>query len=298
VNSSILAALIAGILSLFGLHQPIAYRAPAVSPSAIVAAAAASITPNAGSGTDPQSAPTPFTNAPDTSASSPNYVTQGALTAQLSALEKTIVSELQSLASALTSVAAQNQNGNVPASSTIQQQLAALQHEISQTNQIDNLSNVTITSPSFSGLTASDILALDYLSLSGGTLAGDLLINGNATTSNFFASNASATNISAQTFTANGTSTLANIILSSLNCSTYGNGGKLTTDSFGNVVCAADQSGGAGSTVAGSDTEIQFNSGGSFAASAAFTFSSTRRDSPSPTPQQLTSRRTPQQPTV
>ena len=66
---------------------------------------------------------------------------------------------------------------------------------------------------------------------------------------------------------------MAGLNLVSTNCSTYGNGGKLTTDAFGNVICAADQ-GGSGSTVGGADTQVQFNSGGSFAGSASFTFSS------------------------
>ena len=61
--------------------------------------------------------------------------------------------------------------------------------------------------------------------------------------------------------------------LSPLDCSSYANGGTLTTDASGNVVCAADD-GGAGSTVAGADTQIQFNNGGSFGAAANFTFSS------------------------
>jgi hypothetical protein len=47
----------------------------------------------------------------------------------------------------------------------------------------------------------------------------------------------------------------------------------LTTDTFGNVVCGADQ-GGSGSTVGGTDTQIQFNSGGSFTGVSNFTFSS------------------------
>ena len=61
--------------------------------------------------------------------------------------------------------------------------------------------------------------------------------------------------------------------LSPLDCTSYANGGTLTTDASGNVVCAADD-GGAGSTVAGADTQIQFNNGGSFGAAANFTFSS------------------------
>jgi hypothetical protein len=146
---------------------------------------------------------------------------------------------------------------------------------------IDNLSNVTIENSTItggiSGLSASDIPALDYLSLDGGALAGDLLINGNATTTDLFASDATA-----GTFTVTGTSTLASIILSNINCSTYGNGGKLTTDSSGNIVCAADQ-GGSGSTVAGANGQIQFNGLGSFGASSALTFATSTGTLTTPT---------------
>ena len=79
--------------------------------------------------------------------------------------------------------------------------------------------------------------------------------------------------VTATSLAITGTSTLAGLDLISTNCSTYGNGGKLTTDAFGNVICSADQ-GGSGSTVGGADTQVQFNSGGGFAGSASFTFSS------------------------
>ena len=64
-----------------------------------------------------------------------------------------------------------------------------------------------------------------------------------------------------------------NLRVSSLDCTGYANGGTLTTDASGNVLCATDD-GGVGSSVAGSDTQVQFNSGGGFAAAASFTFSS------------------------
>jgi hypothetical protein len=126
-------------------------------------------------------------------------------------------------------------------------------NNIALSERIDSLSNVTISNATVhgvSGLTASeipaDIVAANYLPLSGGTVSGN--------------------------FSILGSTTLSNLALGT-NCSTYANGGKLTTDGFGNVLCAADQ-GGAGSTVGGSDTQIQFNSGGSFAGSANFVFSS------------------------
>ena len=151
--------------------------------------------------------------------------------------------------------------------------------------RINNLENVTISNATFSGvsgLSSSDIPALNYLQLSGGTLAGDLLINGNASTTDLFASNATVGTLSAGTFNATGTSTLAGINLPTTNCSTFGNGGKLTTDSSGNVICAGDQ-GGSGSTVAGANGQIQFNGFGSFGASPALAFATSTGTLSAPT---------------
>jgi hypothetical protein len=139
-------------------------------------------------------------------------------------------------------------------------------------NAIDNLSNVTISNATITNSNLPTVSG-NYLPLTGGTLAGNFVVDGNATTTDLYATNVTSSNILTNAFTATGTSTLAGINLSATNCSSFGNGGKLTTDAFGNVVCAADQ-GGAGSTVAGADTQIQFNSGGSFEANSAFTFSS------------------------
>ena len=102
--------------------------------------------------------------------------------------------------------------------------------------------------------------------------AADLIYTA-ATTTNATSTNLFASNLAASALSVAGTTTLENVTLSSLNCSTFGNGGKLTTDAFGNVTCAADQ-GGSGSTVGGSDTQVQFNSGGSFQGSSSFTFAS------------------------
>ncbi len=84
-------------------------------------------------------------------------------------------------------------------------------------------------------------------------------------------SNATTTNLSVTNFTAAATSTLAGLTLSATDCSAYGNGGKLTTDAFGVVVCAADQGGGGG-VVGGLNTQLQFNDGGIFGGSASLTF--------------------------
>lgn len=139
---------------------------------------------------------------------------------------------------------------------TTQQEIDALEHEVAQTNQINTLSNVTLISPNVvngslgSGNSSGGAGSFTSLSVSGAsTLAG----------------------LTAASLSVTGTSTLAGINLANINCSTYGNGGKLTTDPFGNVVCAADQ-GGSGSTVAGANTQVQFNGYGGFAAASNFTY--------------------------
>lgn len=121
------------------------------------------------------------------------------------------------------------------------------------------------------------------------SLTATNLIATNATTTNATSTNLAVIGTATSTFTggittarlsALGTSTLSGLVvdasglrLSGSNCSTFGNGGKLTTDASGNVSCAADQ-GGSGSTVGGADTQIQFNNNGAFAGSSSFTFSS------------------------
>ena len=65
----------------------------------------------------------------------------------------------------------------------------------------------------------------------------------------------------------------ASACASALDCSSLGNGGTLTTDASGNVVCAADD-GGSGS-VGGSDTQVQFNDGGSLGADSGLTYNKT-----------------------
>jgi trimeric autotransporter adhesin len=101
---------------------------------------------------------------------------------------------------------------------SVQSQIDALSHEIAQTNQVGNLSNVTIENPTLqggiSGLTAADIPALDYLSLTGGSLAGDLQLNGSATTtgSSYFAGNVGiGTSTTQDALSVNGSTYLADI---------------------------------------------------------------------------------------
>jgi trimeric autotransporter adhesin len=177
-----------------------------------------------------------------------NFVTQDELNVQLLQLSNELIARFGGTSTpALPQNVAADGNSEVPYAAE---------------NSINNLSNVTISNATInnSNVSGSGSSGND-LPLSGGTLTGDLVIDGNATT----------TNLSADTLSVAGTSTLADIVLSSLNCSTYGNGGKLTTDAFGNVICAADQ-GGSGSTVAGANGQIQFNGFGAFDASSAFTF--------------------------
>lgn len=66
-----------------------------------------------------------------------------------------------------------------------------------------------------------------------------------------------------------------NLRLSYLNCSAYSNGGTLTTDALGNVVCANDDSGAGGASAGGLDTQVQYNNSGSFDGSSGLTYNST-----------------------
>ena len=143
---------------------------------------------------------------------------------------------------------------------------------------IDDLTSVTITATNatFTNSTTTNATTTNLYASS--------LIAGNATTTNLAVLGAATSSfgggVSAARINATATSTFSGLVLDSgelrlspLDCTSYANGGTLTTDASGNVVCAADD-GGAGSTVAGADTQIQFNNGGSFGAAANFTFSS------------------------
>ena len=161
-------------------------------------------------------------------------------------------------------------------------QTSAVYNVVAQSQRIDNLSNTTITNPTITGgtITASSITGAISNAISTALATIDDL-----TTTELVAVNATFTNATTTTFYAGalsaGTASITNatttnlattdLRLSSLNCTGYANGGTLTTDGSGNVICATDD-GGADSSVAGADTQIQFNSGGGFGAGANFTF--------------------------
>ena len=163
-------------------------------------------------------------------------------------------------------------------------QTSAVSHAVALSQRIDNLSNTTITNPTITGgsITGSSIVGTISSAISTALATIDDL-----TTTELVAVNATFTSATSTTFYAGalgaGTASITNatttnlatenLRVSSLDCTGYANGGTLTTDASGNVVCATDD-GGAGSSVAGSDTQVQFNSGGGFAAAASFTFAS------------------------
>ena len=103
----------------------------------------------------------------------------------------------------------------------------------------------------FSTLAASDIPSLDYLPLSGGTLSGALSLTSLA---------------------ASATSTLAGITLDA-DCTIYNNGGKLTTDASGNIICDNDTAGSGSGAPGGSNGQVQYNDAGDFGGDAGFTYS-------------------------
>ena len=163
-------------------------------------------------------------------------------------------------------------------------QTSAVYNVVAQSQRIDNLSNTTITNPTITGgtITASSITGAISNAISTALATIDDL-----TSTELVAVNATFTNATTTTFYAGalgaGTASITNattinlattdLRISSLNCTGYANGGTLTTDGSGNVVCATDD-GGAGSSVAGSETQVQFNSSGGLAAAASFTFAS------------------------
>ena len=168
-------------------------------------------------------------------------------------------------------------------------QTSAVYNVVAQSQRIDNLSNTTITNPTITGgsITGSSITGASIVGTITSAIQSALATIDDLTSTELVAVNATFTNATTTTFyagalgagTANITNatttnlTTDNLRISSLNCTGYANGGKLTTDASGFVTCGTDN-GGAGSTVAGADTQIQFNNGGGFAAAASFTFAS------------------------
>ena len=117
--------------------------------------------------------------------------------------------------------------------------------------RIDNLSNTTITNPTITGgsITASSIVGTISSAISSALATIDDLTSNTITATNASFTNATTTTfyagaLSAGTASITNASTTdlatANLRVSSLNCAGYANGGTLTTDGSGNVVCATD----------------------------------------------------------
>ncbi len=218
--ASILSAIIAALLSLFGVHNTVAYVPPdlAGATSSQVAAAAnpfeapaTSTQSNLRKATSDQttpsqsvnlatSSPAAFTSANSQSAQNlllatpnqqsavaygelpaPDYVTQHQLNAALLELSNSLTEKFTpTTAPTVPQWVAAGGNSAVPYAAS---------------NNISNLSGVTITN---ANLTASEIPALDYLSLGGGTLTGVLNVPSlNASTTNYgliTSTNSSTTN--------------------------------------------------------------------------------------------------------
>ncbi len=139
-------------------------------------------------------------------------------------------------------------------------------NNIALTQRIDRLDGVTLSNVSvngISGLTASDIPVLAYLPTAGGIVTGSTTVAADFT-------------VSGALSVTGATSTFAGITIASLDCTAYGNDGKLTTDASGNIVCADDYgaAGGAGSP-GGANTYVQFNDSGNFGGDAGFVYNKT-----------------------
>jgi hypothetical protein len=146
-------------------------------------------------------------------------------------------------------------------SAVVPQQVAANGNSgFSAANRIDTLSNTTISNPTITGGSISGSTIVGTISTVIHSALGTI---DDLTSNNITVTNATFSAASTTALTVSGTSTLAHVTLGA-SCSSYGNGGKLTTDALGNIICATDQ-GGAGSTVAGADTQVQFNDAGGLA---------------------------------
>ncbi|MBI5470398.1 hypothetical protein HY968_03740 [Candidatus Kaiserbacteria bacterium] len=193
------------------------------------------------------------------SVESPSHSIAGATLADLAALRGEIFARLTSFSQPV-SFPQQVAAAGVPASYGASPPAA---------QKIDRLDGVTITNASISGGTISGTSGagigdnatttsffaavghfttgiLDALSSAAATitsLTSTTLVATNATFTNSTTTYATTTNLYVSA-----TSTTQGLRVSSLDCSSLGNGGTLTTDASGNVVCAADDSGSGGAT--------------------------------------------------
>ncbi|MEK7505954.1 MAG: hypothetical protein AAB597_03640, partial [Patescibacteria group bacterium] len=110
----------------------------------------------------------------------------------------------------------------------------------------------------------------------GAATAGGLLVDGGAlrVTGTASSSFTGGLTISSGLQVAGGTRLLNPITFTDLDCSGLSNGGTLTTDGQGTVLCAADDSGGA-ATAAGASGQLQFSDGTTLAASSNLFFNNT-----------------------
>src|SRR3990167_1650402 len=152
--------------------------------------------------------------------------------------------------------------GNTPVSPTYSS--GGVVNNIALTQKIDKLSGVTISNSTVNGLSGltdadipNDITASNYLALSGGTLFG-AVDNSSLATSTFSGGFSVGTlNVSSTTAT-----------------STFANGINLSSGCF-SISGTCITAGGGSGTPGGSDTQVQFNDGGSFGGDSTFTFSTT-----------------------
>ncbi len=155
--------------------------------------------------------------------------------------EELLTSKLSELAVSLRQEISNAVNG-LPTPTTPNYAAGGTTNNIALSQIIDRLSGVTISNSIITGSTVDG-----YLPVTGGTLTGALTVTG-------------------------ATSTLSGLTLSNLDCTGFNNSGKLTTDAFGNIVCADDTSGSGSGSPGGSVGQIQYYDGGNFGASAGFTF--------------------------
>jgi hypothetical protein len=203
MNWSFLAGLLAVIFSVFGVHQAVTYRAPAVPPPSAIAAAAALATQSQPGIATSLAAPNPAATSSETATGATSYQatnSQNVKLAELASAERSPANSLTAspeTASVLSDPAPASNASNFVTQDELSQQLLQLSNDLTAkfnsatapnvpenvaaggnaevpyaaVSNIGNLSGVTVTN---ANLTASEIpdLSGKYLSLNGGTLSG------------------------------------------------------------------------------------------------------------------------------
>ncbi len=136
----------------------------------------------------------------------------------------------------------------VDASSSNTTRISGLSRTVTLTNKIDQLSGIDISNSDITGGTISGARLSNINFPSLGT-SGLLDVSGSGTSTiagGLDLGTLNTTNLNSTSTFSGGLSVSGGIKISTLNCTGFGNGGALSTDANGNVICSDDDSGGGG----------------------------------------------------